>query len=138
MNENPEVETAAAFMVNNVLPKPGTLTVGSDGLEYRSDEGNARERLAWDELVVARVDIFRSRVRSLELHDADGRVTTFAVDDGVAVLRGIAAHAGREKIVSVNEEARRAAQGPHDLIGRLRALLGRPDVEKVELEESDE
>jgi hypothetical protein len=117
MNESPELETTAELLLGHVLPKPGRLVLGADGLEFVADEGTVRERLAWDELAQVRCDIFRGRVRSIEIHDSTGRVTLYAADDGVNVLRAIAAHAGRDKIVSINDEA---MQTP-GLLDRLRA-----------------
>ncbi|QOY60128.1 hypothetical protein [Thermophilibacter immobilis] len=120
MNESHELETAAELLLGHVLPKPGTLVLDADGLEFIADEGAMHERLAWGELAQVRCDIFRGRIRSIEFHDATGRVTLYAADDGVGVLRAIAAHAGRDKIVSINDEAMQAPS----LLNRLRAWRG--------------
>lgn len=138
LNEQVELESAAEYLLNNILPKPGTLFLGESGMEYVPDEGATGVRVRWSELECMHCDIFRRRVRSLEVHVDDGRVVVFSVADGVEALRVIAAHVGREKLVSVNDEARQQAMARPGLLDRVRELVGRPRVEHVELVEEDE
>ncbi len=121
MSESYELETAAELLLAHVLPKPGTLVLGAHGLEFIADEGTTHERLTWDEMTQIRCDIFRGHVRSIEIHAATGRVTLYTADDGAGVLRSIAAHIGRDKIVSINDEAMRAPS----VLDRIRARRGR-------------
>lgn len=121
-NSEVELETSANCLVNGFVPKPGTLNLGERGLEFRG-ESTFAQRVAWDDVELVSCDIFRGRVRTMDVHTSLGDVLTLTVDDDVEALRTMAAHVGRDKVENVNEVAP-VEQPSSGLLSRLRGLFG--------------
>lgn len=121
-NSEVELETSANCLVNGFVPKPGTLNLGERGLEFHG-ESTFAQRVAWDDVELVSCDIFRGRVRTMDVHTSLGDVLTLTVDDDVEALRTMAAHVGRDKVENVNEVAP-VEQPSSGLLSRLRGLFG--------------
>ncbi len=102
MNEQVELECSCNYMANGLLPKPGLLACGEAGIEFVPRDSSRHVRLKWDDVELVRVDIFRGEVRTVDVHDADGQVTTLVPEDGVALIRLCRDHLGREKLEAMN------------------------------------
>ncbi len=121
-NSEVELETSANCLVNGFVPKPGTLYLGERGIEFRGDSTFA-QRVAWDDVELVSCDIFRSHVRTMDVHTSLGDILTLTVDDDIEALRAMAAHVGRDKVENVNEVA--PAEHPSGgLMSRLRSIFG--------------
>ncbi len=129
LNNAVELECACNCMANAVLPKPGVLACGDAGMEFVPTDSSRHVRLAWDDIELVRVDIFRGEVRTLDVHTQDGQVTTLVPNDGVEVIRLCRDHLGREKLESVNEAAPApagaGAGAAHSPLSALKSLFGR-------------
>lgn len=129
LNNMVELECDCNCMANAVLPKPGLLVCGDAGMEFVPTDSSRHVRLAWDDIELVRIDIFRGEVRTLDVHTTDGQVTTLVPNDGVEVIRLCRDHLGRKKLESVNEAASApggteagAAHGP---LSALKSFFGR-------------
>ena len=121
-NSEVELETSANCLVNGFVPKPGMLSLGERGLEFRG-ESTFAQRVAWDDVELVSCDIFRGHVRTMDVHTSLGDVLTLTVDDDIEALRTMAAHVGRDKVENVNEVAP-VEQPAGGLLSRLRGLFG--------------
>ncbi len=82
-------------MTNGIIPKPGSVGCGEMGLEFVGSDGGRAVRLAWDEVTLVSVEIFRGQVRALNIHTDDGQVTTLIPEDGENLIRAMGAHLPR-------------------------------------------
>lgn len=96
--------------MQGTLPRPGVWELGETGMDFvPDDEKRGREQVLWEDVDSVECDIFRERVRSFDVLTTTGTSVTLVAEDSVGVLRTIAAHVGREKIVDINARAREAS-----------------------------
>jgi len=95
-NTAEEARFGCNCITSGIMPKPGSVGCGDTGLEFVGNDGGRAIRLAWDEVTVVSVEIFRGQVRTLDIHTNDGQVTTLIPEDGENLIRAMGAHLPRE------------------------------------------
>lgn len=102
LNEQIDFECGCNCLNGGILPRPGSVQCGDEGLEFVPGEGTRRVRMPWGEITSVVVDIFRSEIRGLDVHTNDGQVTTVIPADGPGLIRAMGAHLPRDLFIPAN------------------------------------
>ena len=123
LNNTVEFECNCNCMNGGVLPKPGSVACGETGVEFTPNEKGRHVRIAWETILLVKVDIFRGEVRTLDLHLDDSQVVTLVPDDGEGLVRHMGAHLNRDVFESANEGAQKSGPNEGSLLEKIRRFF---------------
>lgn len=90
-------------LLQGPLPRPGVWELGEKGIDFvPEDPARGRNQVRWEDVDEVRCDIVREHVRSLTVEIVTGERVVMIAADSLGVLRTIAAHVGRDRLIDVN------------------------------------
>ena len=95
--------TTRGNLLQGPLPRPGTWELGETGIDsLPEDPARGRTQVRREDVDEVRCDIVREHARSLTVETVTGERAVMIAADSLGVLRTIAAHVGRDRLVDVN------------------------------------
>ncbi|WP_058270127.1 DUF956 family protein [Olsenella massiliensis] len=119
-NDIIEAQIDCNVLTGGFIPKPGMILCGDAGIEFEGINGARQLCIAWNEIALVRVEVFRGDVRELAVHTDVGQVITLVPNDGAALVRAMGSHLGRDTFVAMDEVATEELNPLEKLRDRLR------------------
>lgn len=100
LNSEVELSVNANSFINQVFPQSGSLELGDAGVEFVSFSGAGFVQIPWESIVRVRVDVLgKKHVRAVTIETDETKPLEFIISNGREVVRVMANHLSREKLV---------------------------------------
>lgn len=120
LNRRVDLVVNANSFASAVFPKTGKLILGDVGLEFRADSGVGFIQIPWSSVEEVKVDIVANNyVRAITVSTPDCSPLEFVVSDGKNLVRCLAGHVGRERLVQATHATGEVGDAVRRRVGRL-------------------
>jgi hypothetical protein len=124
LNTDVDLTVKANCFASSVFPKAGELVFGDKGVEFRASSGVGYVQIPWGSIDKVVCDIIGKYVRAVEFYTEEAAPINFVVADGSNVLRCIAHHIGRDKLVPGPNNL---VNAPHNIATAVKGVFKRKD-----------
>lgn len=120
LNHEVDLVVNANSFASAVFPKTGKLILGDVGLEFRADSGVGFIQIPWPSVDEVKVDIVANNyVRAITVATPDCAPLEFVVSDGKNLVRCLANHVGRDRLVQAPHATEEVGSAVKRRVGRL-------------------